>query len=144
MKKVMYTAVCLIFTGILFAGHGTCDEKNRKGNHKSRKQFNPAKMSESMTKNLDLTSKQKIQTQKFSKKFHEKAKEIRNSNLEGSKKCEAIMELRKKLKSNIDSVLTPEQKEKAKQNRQKRKRERKQKKECAEKQNKGCGICPNQ
>ena len=128
--KLMYVAVCLLFTSVLFAGEGKCEKKGFKGERKGRRHL----VSKNMVKNLELTAEQKVQTEKKSKEFHKKAKEIRNSDLERPKKREAIMELRKNLKKNIDSVLTPEQKKQAKENMQEQKKLRKQ--------NKQCGNCP--
>jgi len=139
--KLMYVAVCLLFTSVLFAsgGKGKGVRKGFKGERKGRSHLD-------MSKNLELTAEQKVQTDKMSKEFHGKAKEIRNGDLERPKKREAIMEHRKNLEKNIDSVLTPEQKEKAQQNRQERKQLRKQNREknrkVEKKQNKQCVNCP--
>ena len=124
--KLMYLAVCLLFTSVLFAGEGKgkCDKKGFKGERKGRRHL---EMSKNMVKNLELTAEQKVQTDKMSKEFHEKAKEIRNSDLERPKKREVIMDLRKNLKKNIDSVLIPKQKKQAKKKLQEQKKLRKQK-----------------
>jgi len=89
--KLMYAAVCLIFASVLFAGQGKGrgEGKSFKGTQKGRRHLNSSK---DMAKNLGLTADQKVQTDKMSKDFHEKAKEIRNSDLDRSKKREAIMD----------------------------------------------------
>ncbi len=152
--KLMYAAVCLLFASVLFAGQGKGrgEGKGFKGDHRGRRHLDSSK---DMAKNLGLTADQKVQTDKMSKDFHEKAKGIKDSDLEGPQKREAFMELRKNLEKNIDSVLTPGQRKQAQENRQERKRLRKQNREQNQnreqkqnrkrerKQNKQCGTCPN-
>jgi Spy/CpxP family protein refolding chaperone len=113
MKKLFVFAISLGF----FAPHATAQVK-REVNPSQTSQSNAVQKNKKkeMMKELNLTKEQRGQMKEFHKSMKQKKEDINNDNtLTEAQKKDKMKELHKEQKEKMKAILTPEQKEKMKE-----------------------------
>lgn len=115
MKKLIVLAAAVMFsTAAIQAQTATPQKPDTSGGQVSKEK--KKEILKDKTSNLNLSEEQKAKVQQYKKNAEEKMQAVRNDNsLTDDQKKEKLKSIQKEFGKNTDGVLTPEQREKARQ-----------------------------
>jgi Spy/CpxP family protein refolding chaperone len=132
MKKIMLLLSCILLTTIASNAQDSTAKKTKKDRYENhvknmdstqKQNLKDKGITRENLKNLDLSEDQKKQTDKIFTDTKKSKDKIKNdASLSETQKDEKLKEIDKEAKNKINAILTPEQKEKIKKQKEKNKK----------------------